>query len=65
MAVGKIMSYFILLFLLLWTVYTIVVTDEVDSFIILGIIRFLLFLMMFANISLWDLKEYQIVLKSK
>ena len=65
MAVDKIMSYFILLFLLLWTVYTIVVTDEVDSFIILGIIRFLLFLMMFANISLWDLKEYQIVLKSK
>ena len=38
MAVGKIMGYFILLFLLLWCVYTIVVTDEVDSFIILGII---------------------------
>ena len=65
MAVGKIMGYFILLFLLLWSVYTIVVTDEVDSFIILGIIPFLLFLVMFANISLWDLKEYQIVLKSK
>lgn len=65
MAVGKIMGYFILLFLLLWSVYTIVVTDEVDSFIILGITPFLLFLLMFANISLWDLKEYQIVLKSK
>lgn len=65
MAVGKIMGYFILLFLLLWCVCSIMITDEVDSFIILGIIPFLLFLLMFANISLWDLKEYQIVLKSK
>ena len=63
--IGKIMAYFILLFLLLWCVYTIVVTDEVDYFIILGIIPFLLFLVMFANISFWDLKEYRIILKSK
>ncbi|MDG3132776.1 DUF443 family protein [Streptococcus suis] len=63
-ACGKIFSYIFILFILITIVYGILISNEVNYVIVLGSVPFLL-LILFSNISMFDIEKYKISIHSK
>lgn len=59
---GKAISHILILFIALAMIYGIIISDEVNYLIIIGLNLFVL-LLSFSNISVWDFQEYQVFIK--
>lgn len=56
---GKTISHIFIMCIVLAMTYGIIISDEVNYLIVIGLIPFVL-LLSFSNISVWDIQEYQV-----